>query len=121
MGRPKKGSLETRAGAMRAPRGKSWDTDVVGRVIDLDYMEPVDVFTTFRVRVESFDPQTNLHRVNSEGYSICDDESFIDEVNLRMMYDIGQVTFVEERSPSLITAATSSVANPNSQQALQAD
>jgi hypothetical protein len=88
---------------------KAWatfDVDIVGKVIDLTYDNPV---ATYRVRVVEFDVATLTHIVNSEGYSEWVDENgsdtFIDEVFLRQMYNEGKVAIIGD-GPGLTATAS---------------
>jgi len=55
---------------------------VIGSIIDLTYEDPP---ATYRVRIVSFDRKVGWHKVDSEGLSVWEGESFTDTVDLSTM------------------------------------
>eukprot|EP00411_Alexandrium_monilatum_P095466 CAMPEP_0175758760 /NCGR_PEP_ID=MMETSP0097-20121207/65189_1 /TAXON_ID=311494 /ORGANISM="Alexandrium monilatum, Strain CCMP3105" /LENGTH=140 /DNA_ID=CAMNT_0017068071 /DNA_START=39 /DNA_END=458 /DNA_ORIENTATION=+ len=73
---------------------------LVGAVLDVIYSEPE---ATYRVRVVKYDEDNRWHKVDSEGLSDWDGESFTDTIDVNSMAAQGRIRFVEVPMPTLFS------------------
>mmetsp|Transcript_54907 Transcript_54907/g.128388 ORF Transcript_54907/g.128388 Transcript_54907/m.128388 type:complete len:315 (+) Transcript_54907:126-1070(+) len=80
------------AGPPPLPKLETLGQEVVGRVVEIAYIDPPE---TYRVKIMKYDSESQFHTVDSTGYSTWDDESFQDTLDLNVFQQAGRLTFME--------------------------